>query len=198
MIKIGLAACGGRTLAQKEPARMRVPDMCNWNLLSRVAGLLLLAPVLALASQAVAVAPVDTLPRNAAPHFNFLTLVVADFDRAFAFYTAVLGMKERGRAQPNAQYYEVVMGFDQQPLSTGISLSWRNGPPAVRGNGASSINLVVQDLAGILTRVTRFGGRVVTPLTRADGPRVTYSLARIEDPDGNALELVEYHRIAQQ
>jgi hypothetical protein len=35
-------------------------------------------------------------------------------------------------------------------------------------------------------------------LTRADGPRVSYSLARIEDPDGNALDLVEYHRIARQ
>jgi predicted enzyme related to lactoylglutathione lyase len=173
--------------------------MCNLNQLTRATGLaLLIAPTLALASPAAAVAPVDTLPRIAAPHFNFLTLVVADFDRAFAFYTAVLGMKERGRAQPNAQFYEVVMGFDQQPLTTGISLSWRNGPPAVRGNGASSINLVVRDLAGILTRVERYGGKLVTPLTRADGPRVAYSLARVEDPDGNALELVEYHRIVRQ
>ena len=173
--------------------------MCNWNPLLRATGLaLLVAPVLAVASPAAAVAPIDTLPRIATPHFNFLTLVVANFDRAFAFYTTALGMKERGRAQPNAQFYEVVVGFDQQPQSTGISLSWRNGPPAVRGSGASSINLVVRDLADILTRVARYGGRVVTPLTRVEGQRVSYSLARIEDPDGNALELVEYQRNARQ
>jgi predicted enzyme related to lactoylglutathione lyase len=113
------------------------------------------------------------------PHFNFLTLFVADFNRAFSFYSQVLGMQERGRAQPNAQFYEVVMGYDQQPFSTGISLSWRNGPPAVRGNGASSINLVVSDLAGILTRVERYGGKLVTLLTSADGPPVACGLARI-------------------
>jgi predicted enzyme related to lactoylglutathione lyase len=138
---------------------------------------------------------VDTLPRLAAPHFNFLTLVVADFDRAFAFYSQALGMHERGRAQPSADFFEVVMGFDQQAHSTGISLTWRNGPPQVRGNGASSINLVVKDLADIMQRVEKYGGRITTPLLHADSAWVSYSLARVEDPDGNALELVEYHRI---
>jgi hypothetical protein len=97
--------------------------------------LLAALPAMVVAAPQAGSVAVDTLPRLAVPHFNFLTLVVADFDRAFAFYSQVLGMHERGRAQPSADFFEVVMGFDQQLLSTGISLAWRNGPPQVRGNG---------------------------------------------------------------
>ena len=139
--------------------------------------------------------PVDTLPRFAEPHVNFITLVVGDFDRAFRFYSDVLGMRERGRAMPSREYFEVVMGFDSAPTTAGISLTWRNAPPNPRGSGSSSINLVVRDLVGIMGRVAASGGRIVMPLIRGDSPRASYSLGRIEDPDGNTLELVEYHRI---
>ncbi len=138
---------------------------------------------------------VDTLPRVATPHLNFVTLVVGDFERSRRFYTTVLGLIERGRAMPSAENFEVVMGFDAQPMTPGISLTFRGGAPRPRGNGSSSINLVVRDLAGIMTRVVPAGGKVLSPLQRGESPKVSYSLARIEDPDGNALELVEYHRI---
>ncbi len=139
--------------------------------------------------------PVDTLPRFPEPHLNFITLVVADFERSFRFYTGVLGLIERGRGMPDLENFEVVMGFDDRPTTPGISLTYRNGPPQPRGNGSSSINLVVRDLAGILSRAVPAGGKVITPLVRGESPKTAYSLARIEDPDGNALELVEYHRI---
>jgi predicted enzyme related to lactoylglutathione lyase len=142
--------------------------------------------------------PVDSLPRFAAPHFNFVTLVVADPARALKFYTQALGMKERGRAQPNKQFAEIVVGNDMAPLAAGLSLTYRNGPPTPRGNGSSSINLVVLDLAGILTRVAAEGGKILKPLMRSDMPSVSYSIALIQDPDGNTLELVEYHRIGKQ
>lgn len=141
--------------------------------------------------------PVDTLPRVAQPHLNFVTLAVDDFARSFRFYTGVLGLVERGRAMPDPQNFEVVLGFDDRPTTPGISLTHRNGPPRPRGNGSSSINLVVRDLAGIIGRVAPAGGKVLMPLQRGDSPKAAYSLARIEDPDGNALELVEYHRIGQ-
>jgi predicted enzyme related to lactoylglutathione lyase len=142
--------------------------------------------------------PVDTLPRVPDPHLNFITLVVADFERSFRFYTGVLGMIERGRGMPDLKNFEVVMGFDDRPTTPGISLTYRNGPPQPRGNGSSSINLVVRDLAGIVSRVVPAGGKVISPLVRGESPKTAYSLARIEDPDGNALELVEYHRIGTQ
>ena len=136
------------------------------------------------------------MPRIATPHLNFITLLVADFDRAYGFYTTALGMRERGRAMPSRENFEVVVGFDAAPLTPGISLTWRNGPPALRGNGSSSINLVVSDLASIMQRVVPAGGKVLMPLTKGVTPHAQYSLARVEDPDGNTLELVQYHRIA--
>jgi predicted enzyme related to lactoylglutathione lyase len=142
--------------------------------------------------------PVDTLPRVATPHLNFITLVVADFERAFHFYTQVLGLRERGRAMPSRENFEVVLGYDDAPLTPGISLTWRNGPPSPRGNGSSSVNLVVRGLAAIMPRVTSAGGKVLMPLTRGEIPQGRYSIARIEDPDGNVLELVEYHGLRAQ
>lgn len=143
------------------------------------------------------VAPLDTLPRVATPHINFVTLLVSDGERALNFYTEVLGMKERGRAEPNERFREIVVGYDLAPLAAGLSLTYRNGPPNPRGNGGSSINLVVLELAKIMSKVVAAGGHVVQPLVRADLPAVSYSIARIQDLDGNALELVEYHRIGR-
>ena len=139
----------------------------------------------------------DTLPRVAKPHVNFVTLRVADFDRAFAFYSRALGMRERGRAMPNADLFEVVMGFDTAPTSGGISLTYHKGEVVTRGNGSSSVNLVVRNLAAILSRVPANGGQITTPLVHGKTAKAEYSLARVTDPDGNALELVEYHRIAR-
>ncbi len=153
------------------------------------------ASSLSVATPASEFTPRDTLPRYPAPHFNFVTLVVGDFDRAFAFYTQVLPLHERGRAMPNPDNFEVVLGFDNQPLTAGISLTVRREQPAVRGSGASSLNLVVRDLAGILARVPAGGGRILMPLQRGRTAKADYSLARITDPDGNTLELVEYHRL---
>ena len=153
------------------------------------------AASLSVATPASEFTPRDTLPRNRLPHLNFVTLVVSDFDRALAFYTQVLPLRERGRAMPDADQFEVVLGFDNQPLTPGISLTVRRQQPAVRGSGASSINLVVRDLAGILARVPGGGGRILMPLQRGRSAKADYSLARIADPDGNTLELVEYHRL---
>ncbi len=150
---------------------------------------------LAVSAPAADFTPRDTLPRSSLPHLNFVTLVVSDFDRALAFYTQVLPLHERGRAMPDPFNFEVVLGFDNQPLTPGISLTVRREKPAVRGSGASSINLVVRDLAGILARVPGGGGRILMPLQRGRSAKADYSLARISDPDGNTLELVEYHRL---
>jgi predicted enzyme related to lactoylglutathione lyase len=141
--------------------------------------------------------PQDTLPRVAKPHVNFVTLRVADFDRAFAFYSRALGMRERGRAMPSADLFEVVMGFDTAPTSGGISLTYQKSANFPGANGSSSVNLVVRDLASILSRVPANGGQVTTPLVRGKTAKADYSLARVTDPDGNALELVEYHHIAR-
>jgi predicted enzyme related to lactoylglutathione lyase len=141
--------------------------------------------------------PQDTLPRAATPHVNFVTLRIADFDRANAFYLRALGMRERGRAMPSADAFEVVMGFDTAPTSGGISLTYHKGEVVSRGNGSSSINLVVRNLAGILARVPAYGGQITAPLVRNKTAKADYSLARVTDPDGNALELVEYHRIVR-
>ena len=139
--------------------------------------------------------PFDNLPRHAQTHFNFVVLGVADSDRAVAFYTTVLGMRERGRAQPDLRHFEVIVGFDGEPLTTGISLKYRDGPPQPRGNGSSAINLVVTDLPAIVARVETRGGLIRLPYVRRDTPAMSYGYATIEDPDGNAIELVEYLRL---
>ena len=139
--------------------------------------------------------PFDNLPRHAQPHFNFVVVGVADAERAIAFYTQVLGMRERGRAQPDMQHFEVIVGFDDQPLTPGISLKYRNGPPQPRGNGSSALNLVVTGLQTRVAKVVAMGGRVNVPYARRDTPRLSYGFAVIEDPDGNVIELVEYFRL---
>lgn len=141
--------------------------------------------------------PVDTLPRFATPHFNFVTVVVSDANRALAFYTQALGMKERGRAQPDMKFFEIVVGFDDAPLTTGISLTYRGGVANPAGNGSSSINLVVKDLASIMAKVNAAGGQIVDGIQRIASAKVDYSMAHIKDPDGNAIELIEYHRIGK-
>lgn len=141
--------------------------------------------------------PVDTLPRYAAPHVNFVVVVVSDFARGLAFYEQVLGMHERGRAQPDLRNFEVIVGFDDNPLSGGISVKYRGGVVEPKGNGSSAINLVVRDLAGIVGRVAAGGGTVVLPLARHDSAAMSYSFAIVKDPDGNVIELVEYHKGAK-
>ena len=141
------------------------------------------------------VPPIDTLPRVAVTHFNFVTLRVADMARALRFYAQALRMHERGRGQPDLHNYEVIVGYDDVPTGTAISLTYRDGVTDPRGNGSSSINLVVTNLREIVDRVVPLGGKITAPLQRVDGRSVAYSSARIEDPDGNALELIEYHRI---
>jgi predicted enzyme related to lactoylglutathione lyase len=141
------------------------------------------------------VLPIDTLPRVAVTHFNFVTLRVADMARALRFYSEALHMHERGRGQPDLRNYEVIVGYDDVPTGTAISLTYRDGVTEPRGNGSSSINLVVTNLREIVDRVVPLGGKITAPVQRVDGRSVAYSSARIEDPDGNALELIEYRRI---
>lgn len=141
------------------------------------------------------VLPIDTLPRVAVTHFNFVTLRVADMERALRFYSEALHMHERGRGQPDLHNYEVIVGYDDVPTGTAISLTYRDGVTDPRGNGSSSINLVVTNLREIVDRVVPLGGKITAPLQRVDGRSAAYSSARIEDPDGNALELIEYRRI---
>ena len=142
-------------------------------------------------------AGVDTLPRYAAPHFNFVVVVVSDPKRGLNFYEKALGMHERGRAQPDLKNFEVIVGFDDNPMSTGISVKYRNGVVNPKGNGSSAINLVVHDLAGIVGRVVPNGGSIVLPLARNDSATMSYSFAIVKDPDGNEIEMVEYHKGAK-
>ena len=146
---------------------------------------------------AAAAAPIDTLPRHAETHFNFVVVGVADMARAIAFYDQVLGLRERGRAQPDLQHYEVIVGFDDAPLTTGISLKYRNGPPVPRGNGSSALNFVVQGLEGRVAKVEALGGTITLPYARHTSAKRDYGYAVIEDPDGTAIEMVEYFRLPE-
>ena len=53
---------------------------------------------------------------------------------------------------------------------------------------------MVTDLARRTADVERLGGRIVSPYARHDNAKVSYGFAVVEDPDGNAIELVEYFR----
>jgi catechol 2,3-dioxygenase-like lactoylglutathione lyase family enzyme len=108
------------------------------------------------------------------------TVMVADLDRAVAFYTRVLGLELLTRS--GSDWAEVTTGG----LTIGLHLAGHGAKPGTPGS--ISIGLVVdqpieQVMATLRQRGVRFHGPVV------EGGAV--KLAFFADPDGSALYLCE-------
>ena len=115
---------------------------------------------------------------------------VGDLDRALAFYTGPLGMRElRRRDVPDGEYTLVFVGYDDGSNAE-IELTYNYGRAAYdHGTAFGHLAIGVPDVAPACGRVRAAGGRV----TREPGP-VKFGntvIAFVEDPDGYKIELIQ-------
>jgi len=117
------------------------------------------------------------LPQNAAVWFE---IPVSDFDRAKAFYAAVLGNElkaEDGGPNPMAMF----AAADANAVSGHIY----PGKPAAAGTGITIHLAVTGPIEEAMERVGPNGGQVVSPIVTIPAGRFVYCL----DPDGNSFGL---------
>jgi catechol 2,3-dioxygenase-like lactoylglutathione lyase family enzyme len=134
-------------------------------------------------------------------------LVVADLERALGFYHGLLGIPVRGRTEADsAELTEVTGWVGARALIADLELGdgrvleliqrvepHAPGPAA----GTGHIALAVDDIDDAWRRVTGAGWRARSrPVTLRDaGPDWDgLTIVYVEDPDGNAVELVETPR----
>jgi glyoxylase I family protein len=126
---------------------------------------------------------------------DHIELLTASPERAVAFYTGVLGFRERERMRiaqtPSGPldlvYLELggttveVMCYPETPIAP------RSAEPRL---GWQCLALEVEDLDGALSALKAKGVETAWgPVKRPD-----YARAEIRDPDGNPIELRQWHR----
>jgi glyoxylase I family protein len=121
-------------------------------------------------------------------------IVPRDLDAALVFYRDVLALPYAG-SRPGVE------GRTLHLFALGdVVVKLLESPQPVQSSGAAGrytartgirwITLDVDDLDGVLARCTDAGGAVQMPLVEL---RPGLRLAIVDDPDGNAIELVERH-----
>ncbi len=116
------------------------------------------------------------------------TIFVSDFERAIHFYTEILGMPLRMRAENF--WAEVVAGRDLvigiHPESENAAKPGTQGSIQIGLNVTGSLHELVDDLKG---KGVAFEG----PIVQDDG---VGKFARFRDPDGNALYFWEPAKVS--
>ena len=126
--------------------------------------------------------------------FLKVNIGVTDMPKALSFYVGTLGLHENYRYEPGNGLIEEYLSYDKDPLSPAINLVYGGSagahPP---GTGNSSIALVVQDLRGLCDKIVKAGGKIKHPPQDVRDPSVSFdgAIAFVEDPFGNAIELLE-------
>ena len=122
------------------------------------------------------------------PRVLYVAYHVNDIERALAFYTGVLGMKEQLRLSLGKGEHEVLLGF-QGNRSAGVLLMWNTErrTPYVPGDGYSRFVLSVSDIDAAVEHLAAHGTEVETPVTDADN----FRYAAVRDPDGYMIELLQ-------
>jgi lactoylglutathione lyase len=119
---------------------------------------------------------------------DYVVLVVSDLNRALAFYTDVLGLRQSHRAEAYAQ---LATGTTRLALYTREAMSATLGIPLAEANRAGpafELGFKVESCdAAFQELLIRGVPAVVAPTTRAWGQRTAY----VRDPDGNLIELAE-------
>lgn len=110
------------------------------------------------------------------PRIRYVTLDVGDLDRAAAFWTGLLQVREAGRGQ---RY----VWLEPQGDDPGLVLQEVPEPKILKNR--AHVDLDASDPAATLARVVELGGRVVERLEEPD-----YALAVLADPDGNEFCLI--------
>jgi len=129
-----------------------------------------------------------TLPTVTALTMMSTSVPSSDIDRSIAFYTKGLGMTVRGRVEMGA-VTEVPLLFPGggpnlmllKPKADGAALP-------IRGS-LSRVILMVPDLKALEAQLKSAGYQLKGPINEMKQYKV--SVAHIEDPDGNHIELIQ-------
>jgi lactoylglutathione lyase len=118
-------------------------------------------------------------------------LRVGNLDRALAFYTEVLGMRQLRRADyPDGRFTLAFVGYGDESANAVLELThnWDTTTYEI-GTGFGHVAIEVDDAYKACEEIKRRGGVVV----REAGPMKhgTTVIAFVQDPDGYKVELIQ-------
>lgn len=118
-------------------------------------------------------------------------LRVTDLQRSIAFYSQLLGMKIlRTLDQPDERYSLTFLGFDDEPKTCVLELTYNYGVSKYEiGTAYGHIAIGVEDINKTYKKILDKGGEFSLLPTRLKGSNET--IAFLSDPDGYQIELVE-------
>lgn len=120
---------------------------------------------------------------------DYVVLVVADLDRALAFYTGVLGLSLGHRSGPYAQLETGptrLSLFEREAMARALDRASLD-PPAADAPGFE-IGFKVDDVDAAYQQLVDLGAQPeVAPTDRPWGQRTAY----LRDPDGHLVELAQ-------
>ncbi len=118
-------------------------------------------------------------------------LRVGNLDRALAFYTEVLGMRQLRRADyPDGRFTLAFVGYGDESENAVLELTHNWDTTAYEvGSGYGHVAIEVDDAYKACEEIKRRGGVVV----REAGPMKhgTTVIAFVQDPDGYKVELIQ-------
>ena len=125
-------------------------------------------------------------------HYLHTMMRVKDLDKSIEFYTRHLGMKViRQKEYPEGKFTNTFVGYDDDPLSPQIELTynWGKEQPYDLGDAWGHIALGVKDIYKTCAQLEAAG----VPVPRKPGPMKhgTTVIAFVRDPDNHSIELIE-------
>lgn len=114
-------------------------------------------------------------------------LIVADVEKAKAFYEPVCGVREVRRINAGSgasAITELIMAADKPGGATLVLFQSHGGPPPAPGSCV--LVFETDDVDAFVERAVAAGGAVQTPVTRL--PEMGLSYAYVRDPEGHILE----------
>ena len=122
---------------------------------------------------------------------------VRDVDASLDFYTNLLGMKVRRRADyEDGRFSLIYLGYNDETEGAVLELTdnWDDHDPYSHGSGYGHIAIGADDIFALCEKLEAAGVNVTRapgPLANPDG-ETHINIAFIEDPDGYKIELIQY------
>jgi predicted enzyme related to lactoylglutathione lyase len=134
-------------------------------------------------------APRNEVVRMEGRQFGFVALHVADMDKALSFYRA-LGLVERFHHDLPATF-EVAVDFPEVTQAPHLLLVVQKAHQGAYPPGGSfrSFTLYVKDIEQVCRQAAAAGGKLAT--APVDNAQFKVKIAYLQDPDGNAVQLLE-------
>ena len=134
----------------------------------------------------------NTMPHGstADANFSFSKLLVADLDKAAAFYRDVCGLVEQMRYDSaiNGRPISEITFLPTYPGGGSLTLlTFNDAPKVVRGE--LILGFTTNDLAAFVARVEKAGGRVTDPIRTIKEHNLR--VAFVEDTEGHLIEVVQ-------